>query len=387
MKANIFSHELRQFRLEAQLNRSETAAILGISASTLRRWEDGRQHPQSASLWAVINKLNSPVGERRRRYIETGRLKEIFENYARSLDLSTVESFRTKLNRIEKTLSSSILRASQTDFEFDEKTKQLRAVPFVEDLELFDGARSLTVRQLLENAAASADELVPKLNSTNIEQRYVLEALRQYAQQCRAEAPNPRVLERKGSLIKFVYTSEDIPTSVNKYIYFELGQFIDIHNELMRGIFGKTLSEMRSIASTKVDDGVAEFAATSLTQAAELLEEYTKPKKVGSDHIDPKALEILLDVRNEVESLTASYKQSNDPSSRELRLARIKISALHGAAFIGRLILRTFGATLEFTSQIASIAAIVEILSPGSLRAIYALFQQAIPELPPLSML
>jgi transcriptional regulator with XRE-family HTH domain len=336
LDSRLFSHELRQYRIDNALTRTDAAALLNVSPSTLRRWEDNRATPQSATLWNILARLNSPVVQRFRSYGDVAQLKDIIERYARSLDLSPVESYRNKLSRIERTLSGSILRASQTDFIFDDASKALKPVPFVQDLDLFRSAREISVRQLLHDAYHSADELIPKLDGINLEQRYLADALRVYSAQCREDTPNPRILERKGTLIRFVLSSEDISHAVNRFLYKELEQFVDVHNELMRGYFGSALNELRAVSSDSVKDEAAEIAPQQLVSALAELARFVNPEAKAAGRVHPETVAILDDVRSEVDELVSAYHSSNDPSQRALRLARVKVASMHGALFIGR---------------------------------------------------
>ncbi|WP_372922972.1 helix-turn-helix domain-containing protein [Roseovarius sp.] len=54
---DFFSFDLKQCRLGHGLSRSDMAWLLGVSASTLRRWEDGQNIPQTATIWRVLNEL------------------------------------------------------------------------------------------------------------------------------------------------------------------------------------------------------------------------------------------------------------------------------------------------------------------------------------------
>lgn len=295
-----------------------------------------------------------------------------------------MESYRTKLVRIERTLSGSILRASQTDFRFDPLTEQLQPEPFVEDLELFHNAQDMGIRQLIENASTSADEIIPKLDGANIEQRYFADALRIYSQQCKRIEPNPRVLERKGSLVRFVLNSEGVDQTVHKFLLKEIEQFVEIHNELMRGYFGHALSEIRAVQFDKVRDNIIDVSPDALADASKDLLKYVGEPNVDGGKVSEEAHAILADVHSEVDELSRSVDQTNDPSLKALRLARAKVAAVHGALFVGRIIFRVAGASLEFGSRAATIAMLVELTNPGSLRAAYEILRLSIPDLPAL---
>lgn len=385
MSKLYFSHELREFRQAAGLTRKDMAQILSVSDYTIRSWENGTSNPQSKTLWGVLDHLTSPDIVRIARGIDVEKLRGIIEDYARSLQLSPVENDRSKLLRIERTLSNSVLKAAQTDFRFEGNRKLLVTAPFYADLALFEAADGAAVKGLLEDAADASDAVVKKLENVNIEQRYLSETLRDYAEQCKRGIPNPRILERKGSLVRFVYAREDISDSVNPYLLKEIEQFLDIHNELMRGLFGEALSAARLISSEKVSDKILEVASSPFRDALNQLEEIRRDwKSSNAASVDSSVSDIVSDVGKEVEDLELAVSQANDPNTRAMRLARLKVAAFHGALLLGRLLLRTTGAMLTHGANVAAIAGIVEIVAPGSIRFAYDTLRSVIADLPPV---
>jgi transcriptional regulator with XRE-family HTH domain len=218
MPTDTFSAELRDLRQGSGLTRKDLAELLGVSDFTVRSWENGRSRPQTSTLWAVLDRLSRPTQPQAFRRIDVGPLRSLIEEYARSLDLSPVENVHVKLLRIERTLSRTVLKAAQTDFRFDTDKGILRAVPFYSDLDLFQAANRIRVREALENAADSAKEISVQLDGSNLEQRYFRTAFIKYYEQCQNVSPNPRILERKGGLIRHVFSSENIEHSVNQYL-------------------------------------------------------------------------------------------------------------------------------------------------------------------------
>lgn len=390
MSTLYFSHELREFRQAAGLSRKDMAQILGVSDYTVRSWENGKANPQSTTLWGILDRLASSERLRVARLVDLDRLRAIVEDYARSLDLSPVENRQSKIHRIERTLSKSVLKASQTDFYFDSDRKQLALMPFYSDLALFEASDKVAIASLLENAVESALELVGKLEDVNIEQRYLSEALSDYAEQCGRDIPNPRILERKGGLVRFVLNSEDISSSVNQFLLKEIEQFVDIHNELMRGLFGEALANSRLIDPEKVSDGIIGDAVGPFDDTARQLAELSRELIADPDtlvSLSPEIEAIVRDVGKEVSELEIAASQANDPNTRALRVARLKVSVFHGALLIGRLLLRTTGATLTYGASLAGIASLVEAVAPGSIRAAYEFLRSVIPDLPPFPII
>ena len=225
MDRDSFSVELRDFRQGAGLSRKDAAQLLGVSDYTVRSWENGRSNPQTATLWAVLDRLSNPVQVRAFRHINIEPLRALVEEYAKSLDLSPVDSLQNRLLKIERTLSRTVLKAAQTDFEVDSDKRILRAVPFFGDLDLFEAANQGRVREILEDAVDAAQSISRQLEGVNLEQRYFKKAFETYAIQCSADYPNPRILERNGGMIRFVFSSENIESSVNGYLLKELVNF------------------------------------------------------------------------------------------------------------------------------------------------------------------
>jgi hypothetical protein len=236
----------------------------------------------------------------------------------------------------------------------------------------------------LENAQHSAEEIIPKLDGANIEQRYFADALQVYSKQCALDLPNPRILERKGSLIRYVFESEEIDHSVNRFLIEEISQFLEIHNELMRGFFGRTLAEARKIRSDQVEDSVASDGPRLLQEARATVEQHLRSSSNLSGQIDTEVSAILGDLHDEVEELAKSYNQTNDPSLKEARLRRVKVAVMHSALFIGRLVFRSTSAVLEHGAHAATIALFIEASSPGTIKAVYNALRSAIPDLPRL---
>ena len=363
------------------------AILIGVSDYTVRSWENGKVNPQSSTIWRIVDHLNSADARRSSRLVDLDQLKIIVENFARTLDLSPVESNESKLLRIERTLTGSILKAAQTDFQYEPSKKILEPIPFVSDLGLFEASNELEIKRLLENASDAASTICSKLEDVNIEQRYLSDALTDYCSECKKSPPNPRIMARKGELIRYVYISEDISKAVNRFLLKEIEQFIDIHNELMRGLFGEALAAARIVTSDKVDDSIREHASGVFNDAVKHLDSIRSSSSPGDPSIDIEVPAIVADVGREVEDLEQAVRQANDPNTRALRVARLKVAAFQGALLIGRLLLRSTSALLTHGAAVAAIAGIVEVVAPGSVRAAYELLRIHIPDLPPLPII
>lgn len=387
MSKQRFSVELRDFRQGSGLTRKDMAELLGVSDFTIRSWENGQSNPQSSTLWAVLDRLARPTQPQSFRRVDIAPLRALIEEYARSIDLAPVESVHTKLLQIERTLSRTVLKAAQTDFEFDPNSRILKPIPFYTDLELFHAADGIRIQQMLENAADSAEEISLHLSGANIDQRYIKEALDKYALQCRLKIPNPRILERKGSFIRYIFASEGIDQAVNALVVKELSQFLEIHDEIMRGLFGQVLVAIQDVKSERVSEsGVLDTPQEFLNAAREISALSSTELDDGtlSPGVDPQIAAIVADIGAEADELAQSVKNTNDPSIRKIRLARLKSTALHGALLLGRLILRVSGAALTHAAHVATILAVIEIAKPGAVVTAYNMLRALMPDLPPL---
>jgi transcriptional regulator with XRE-family HTH domain len=387
MSMETFSVELRDFRQGSGLTRKDMAELLGVSDYTVRSWENGRSNPQSSTLWAVLDRLSRPSQPQAFRRVDISPLKNLIEEYARSVDLSPIESVHTKLLRIERTLSRTVLKAAQTDFSFDSTSGILRPIPFYADLDLFHAANANSIRQMLENASDSAEEISERLEGANLEQRYFRAAFTKYAIQCKSSTPNPRILERKGALIRHVFTNEHLEQSVNSYVVKEISQFLEIHDELMRGIFGHALSALREIRPERVSDSRVLDTPAEFLEAAREIDSHSSSENADgsfSPGVHPDVVAIVADIGSEADELATAIRNTNDPSVRQLRLARLKSTVFHGALLLGRLILRAGGATLSTVGSIASILGLAEIANPGTVVSVYQMLRTVIPELPQL---
>ncbi|GGL51041.1 hypothetical protein GCM10011392_01470 [Wenxinia marina] len=155
----------------------------------------------------------------------------------------------------------------------------------------------------------------------------------------------------------------------------------------MRGLFGQILHETREIKADKVSEREIFDTPGRFKSAAQQLDGIASREEVNGAYsagIDPQIVDLVSDIALEADELAAGVRSSNDPSTRQLRMARLKTTVFHGAILLGRLIYRVGGAALSHVGSVASIIGVIEIAHPGTVRAAYELLRAVVPDLPPI---
>jgi hypothetical protein len=136
------------------------------------------------------------------------------------------------------------------------------------------------------------------------------------------------------------------------------------------------------VSDTRVLETPREFLAVA--REVEAHSSGSLGEGIVSPGVDPEVAALINDIGNEADDLASGVRGTNDPSLRQLRLARLKSTVFHGALLLGRLILRVGGAALSHTGSAASILGIIEIAKPGTVVSTYQMLRSIIPELPAL---
>lgn len=377
----FFSYDLKQFRLSRGWTRSFVAWLLGVSASTLRRWEDGSNIPQTATIWRVLNQI-----ERNETSVGIGgfdQLRNVFTNLAKSLELPQTNSDEEKILKLEKTLKNSILRASQTDFRFSSKSRSIEPVPFPDDLALFRNSKAADVADLIASLARAARDMIPDIERANLNSTRLVRHLESYSDECTAPHPNPRYLQHKGSIIKAALLDEQIRGALGDWDEIALNQFVDDHNELMRRYFGEALARAREIEVAEIDEVVVRDAPGLLSDALASISDANRNDADRTGRVDEKAVAIFTDLLRELQDTLEAVERANSPENKERLLKRARVVVKHASVLTGRLLLRITGAVIENGANLGSLGMLLELAHPGSLAFIYNLFARAIPALPP----
>ncbi|MBI1217830.1 MAG: helix-turn-helix domain-containing protein [Rhodobacteraceae bacterium] len=380
----IFSFELKQFRLAYGLNRSEAARLLGVGPTTLTRWEDGKTVPQTATIWRVINAIENQDLRNALDPKAIVQLTSVFSDLARSLNLPQVQSREQRALKLERDLSGTILRAAQTDFRYADSAKAIEPIPFSEDLALFRNQSLDDIRNLLDSLSRSAIEIIPDIEAANINSRYLSRYLRSYSEECRAATPNPRFLQSRGEIIRNALNSQDIVSALNIWDTNSLANFVDTHNELMRRYFGEALVAAREVDTASADEGILAKAPDLIASAIRDLNGHNKRAGVGEGKIDTRIIGILWDVEAEIKDTLELSDKTNDPQQVSAIRRRALLSVKHSGIFIGRLLYRILGFAITNGGNLFGLAQIAEIARPGSIRAVYDVFVAFIPALPKL---
>lgn len=380
---DFFRHDLKQFRLAHGLSRSDAAWSMGISPSTLRRWEDGSNLPQTASIWRVLQHIDESENTKRIAGIELNELKGVFETLASKMELSSINSNEQKSLKIEKNLSGSVLRAAQTDFRFDEAKRKIVPAQFAADLELFKGLNSSDIRNLLDSLKTSALEVIPDLERANLNSEYLKRHLEKYAEGCASNDPNPRFLQRRGEIIRQAVRSPNISSALNDWDKALLEGFVDDHNELMRRYFGETLERAQEVDAADINPSILDSAAELLTQVISAVNSHEHD---ASTHYDSKVAAIIWDVRDDLVDRTAEISKANSPEQRDGLTKQALTTVKHSVLIVGRLILRSMGALVSQGGNLGGLAYLVEMANPGTLRFVYEAFARVMPALPALPL-
>ncbi|MEO0938286.1 MAG: hypothetical protein AAFY38_09030 [Pseudomonadota bacterium] len=392
MTTSSFSDELRDFRLEYDLNRAEFSALLGVSSFTLRGWENGNQKPQSATLWQTIDRLKNLSSSERNlySYVSFSRLSEIIETSARQVDSSPALALQTRILRVERKLTNTVLKAAGADFQYVPERRHIAKVAFAGDLALFQAMDGQVVREMIENLKESSRYLSNCLEGSNLEQRYVKDSLNSYSRHLRGEAPNSIFLGRKAELIQFALENEGIEHAIDAYLLMQLRTFLEDHNEFMRKLFGNSFSQDNNLDPSKVRDEIVKFGASALSDVESQLNQLLKPTKQHAGTITEEVFSIFSDIAKEARDLEAMLNSSNTPTQRRLRSAQLKVTLFHGALMLGRFVFQAILAVLHHSSdekdkaKLTNIQRVIEDSENASLRRTYTRLADVISDLPKL---
>lgn len=379
-----FSFELRQFRLANDLSRAGFASILGISASTLKDWEDGTSVPRTYKIWEVYDRLRLFVDNSPTRGEVTIHLFGIFDELIERLKLANVDEKEIAHREAERKLSKTILKASQTDFAFSRERKAIVPVPFTEDLELFRNTRILDIEQLLQSIVSNIEETIPNLKGANFNEERLTAAFEVYRVEAGRDFPNPRILHRKGEIIRRQVQDNDVRQALSSWDAAALDGFVSDHQELMRLYFGSALVSAQEVENALISDAVVGQAVQIANNVIDATQKVAVESAGDAVTIDPRIPAILVEIKAEIEDYESSRRSSNSTAARNQAVARIKTSVKHIGIFLGRFIIRASSFVYK-TSQGAGVLLVaLETLVPGSFRAIYEAIRQLFSALPPL---
>ncbi len=379
-----FSFELRQFRISNDLSRAALASILGISASTLKQWEDGKAKARTYKLWEVYDRLKIFSDQDKSGAFQFGLLIEVFDALIENLSLANVDVGELSQREVERKLSKTILRAAQTDFALSKDWRSIVPVPFTEDLELFRNNRLIDIEQLLQSIVSNIEDTIPHVENANLNSERLIETFKIYVEEANRDVPNPRILHRKGEILRAQIQNQDTRQALSNWDTSALDGFVEDHQELMRLYFGEALHASQEVERANIDDRILPIAGELIRDSIEAFAAYEASKAIDDLNIDPRLPAILSEIEHEVEDYEGSLQSANTPSARMGASNKIKTSIKHVGIFIARMILRVTTFAKRATIGAGGILAWLELMAPGSFRSIYETIRLSFPALPPL---
>ena len=379
-----FSFELRQFRLSTDMSRAALASILGISSTTLKKWEDGTSQARTYKLWEVENRLKALAEIDKSAQFDYGHIIGVFSELIENLNLANVNSDELRSREIEKKLTKTILKAAQTDFALSGDRRSLVPVPFTEDLELFRNNRILDIEQLLQSIVANIGDTTPHLEDANINSERLCDAFRTYVEEADRDIPNPRILHRKGEIIRRQVQDQEVRQALSSWDTTALDGFVEDHQELMRMYFGEALQSSQEVERANISDKIVSEASKIVSDAVAEIEKYTANSGAEDFVVDSRISAILVEIEKEIVDYESSWRQANTPSAINAAATKIKNSIKHVGIFLGRFILRVTSFGVRASANMTVLMAAIDALVPGSFRSIYEIIRLSFPLLPPL---
>ena len=365
------------------MSRAKLAALLNVSPLTLTKWESGKSQVRTYKLWEIYDRLEV-LSERDQSNEVVNQLIGIFDELIGGLRLANVEKNELRVREISKKLSKTILKAAQTDFALGADRRTLVPVPFTEDLELFRNTRLVDIEQLLQSIVANIQDTLPHLENANINSERLRENLLTYVEEANRDTPNPRILHRKGEIIRRNINDSETRGALSGWDTSALDGFVDDHQELMRLYFGEALMRSQEVERASISDRVVPEAVGLVRAAIQKVEEFSENSAKNELYVDPRIPAILAEMEHEVRDYEAAWRSSNSPTAKSDAAGRIKTSIKHVGIFLGRLVLRVSGLGARAAVGATQVLASIEVLLPGSFKVIYETIRLSFPALPPL---
>lgn len=372
---DIFDAKLfRRFR-QGTLTQGEWGNLTNVSQGTIGNWERGVTYPNRAYRKSLLSAAKQVLEYERRR---VDRLSGQLGITAAIDPISTQES-----------LDSSILRASLTDFDFDDVLGRVVAVPFASD-ERFDpdGPMAEDKANLLSSLSEQADIIISGLErGINGETDRLCDYFERYGKHAVSVPTNPRLLHRIGETIAKRTASDDVRMAISDWDDTAIDGFNSDHVELMRLYYREALARAQEVEAAEFDDESGNGHA-SFYRIADLLGDV---KGENDQQIFDEDISTLLrDIGREIRDLEEAETFSSD-ETRKVALRRRRREALkNGSIFVGRILFFSSlfivmsPAALGAAGSIASILGLVEAAAPGSVLEVYERLRSAFPILPKL---
>lgn len=374
-QSDIFDARLfRRFR-QGTRTQEDWGYLAGVAQGTIGNWERGVTYPNKAYRKRLLEASKKMLDFERRR------VDVLSERIGIKVSIDPVST--------QDSLDSSILRASLTDFDYDDVSGKVIAIPFAQD-ERF-GSES-TMNEDKENLLRSLSEqsmlIVSGLQrGANAETDRLCEYFEKYQQYAIEEPTNPRLLHRIGETISKRTASDDVRLAISDWDDEAIDGFNSDHTELMRLYYREALAKAQEIEAAEIDDGATEGHQT-FYKVADLLE--AAKTDDGFTVFDEDIPTLLRDIGKEVRDLEEAETFTVDPNRKAAIRRRRREALKNGSIFVGRILFFSSlfivmsPAALGSAGSIASILGLVEAMAPGSVLDIYEKLRRALPILPKL---
>jgi DNA-binding transcriptional regulator YiaG len=357
------------------LSQFEWSYYAQVSQGTIGNWERGITSP-SGSYRYLLKDAAQRIRDELKQYWaqEIGGQKSFFD------PLATSDQLR-----------KSILKAAITDFEFNQENQQIVPIPFLSDHSVSNiDEIEKDKENLLSSLASQADALIEEISSgLNVPTDKIRRYLERYKAEASGDVPNPRLLNRFGQIVVRASNEADFSLGISSTDIDAFQGFAKDHMELMRLYFREALARSQEIeasdisSETQIDDG------TQFKEIANLMEE--AQSETGLKLISEDIPTILRDISTEMKDITEAINFSVDERRNEALRRRRAQAFKTGSVYVGRFVFFTAlisvvldAGTLGIAGSIASILGVVEIASPGTIRAKYEMLREKFPVLPPL---
>lgn len=375
-KDDIFDARLfRVFRSRAY-TQEQWGALTGVSQGTIGNWERGVTYPNRAYRIQVL------AAGKRVLELQKKRIDELSGELGIKVVIDPVST--------QSELNSSILRASLTDFEYDEVSEKIIAIPFVTD-ERFEGEGSLSEdkNNLLKSLAEQASIIVSGLErGANTETTRLCEYFENYKRFSAEVPPNPRLLHRIGDTIAKRTASDDVKFAVTDWDDQAIEGFNSDHLELMRMYYREALAKAQMVEAEDLDESVEETKYDVFYRVADLIDSAKSDQ--GLEVFDKDISTLLRDIGREIRDLDEAEHFTFDDKRKQALKRRKREAIKNGSIFVGRVLFFSSlfvvmsPAALGTVGSVASVLGLIETLAPGSILNIYEKLRLAFPILPKL---
>tara|TARA_R110002033_G_scaffold166919_1_gene205820 strand:+ start:70 stop:1308 length:1239 start_codon:yes stop_codon:yes gene_type:complete len=373
---DIFDARLfRGFRIRT-FTQEDWASFAGVSQGTIGNWERGVTYPNRAYRKQVLKAAKS-VLEMQRHRIDV---------------LSNQLGIEVRIDPIstQSELDSSILRASLTDFDYDEEQGKIIAIPFASDERYGDESGLIEDKNnLLHSLGEQAEIIISGLErGANTETARLCEYFEKYKKFSTEVPPNPRLLHRIGDTIAKRTASDDVRMAVNDWDDQAIEGFNSDHLELMRLYYREALAKAQLVEAEELDKGAEETKYDVFYKVADLID--SAKSEDGMEIFDKDISTLLRDIGREVRDLDEAEAFSYDDKRRSALRRRRREAIKNGSIFVGRVLFFSSlfvvmsPASLATAGSVASILGLVEAMAPGSILSIYEKLRIALPILPRL---